>query len=437
MVNTKCDTSYYDSRGYQRKIFDGNVLYESKAKAMKGSDWKPQVQRFNMTYLLELSKMQRDLENMEYEFLPTTNFTLHERGKLRRITGEQVQDRIVKHALCDEVLNPLIEPHLIYDNGASVVGKGIAFTRKRLLTHLRKYYAQHGSNEGYILLICGCFISTSRQASCNYGIGTDGRISMSVEEKNRSWCSSSRENDQRAVTIECASDKTAPYAFNDAVYASLVNLCVDICQRNGKSKLLWLGDKDKTLAYAPKSDEMVLTVHRWFANKSCPGDWLYNRLGNLAAEVTKRLTGGSTNTGKVDVPSDGKTLYRVQTGAFSKRSNADAWAAKLKAAGFDTYIVQMGNLYKVQVGAYSQKSNAENMMVKLKAAGYDAFITTKSGTAAGTAKKSAAEIAKEIYNGTCSDARWSSWGNGADRVNRLKQAGYDPSEVQSEVNKLF
>lgn len=135
------------------KIFDGNVLYESKAKAMKGSDWKPQVQRFNMTYLLELSKMQRDLEYMEYEFLPTTNFTLHERGKLRRITGEQVQDRIVKHALCDEVLNPLIEPHLIYDNGASVVGKGIAFTRKRLLTHLRKYYAQHGSNEGYILLI--------------------------------------------------------------------------------------------------------------------------------------------------------------------------------------------------------------------------------------------------------------------------------------------
>lgn len=84
-----------------------------------------------------------------------------------------------------------------------------------------------------------------------------------------------------------------------------------------------------------------------------------------------------------------------------------------------------------------QKSNAENMMAKLKAAGYDAFITTKSGTAAGTAKKSAAEIAKEVYNGTCSDSRWSLWGNGTDRVNRLKQAGYDPSEVQSEVNKLF
>lgn len=287
--------------------------------------------------------------------------------------------------------------------------------------------------------ICGCFTSSARQASCNYGIGSDGRISMSVEEKNRSWCSSSRENDQRAVTIECASDKTAPYAFNDAVYASLINLCVDICKRNGKSKLLWFGDKNKTLNYAPKSDEMVLTVHRWFANKSCPGDWLYNRLGNLAAEVTKRLTGGSTSTGGTSTPSDGKTLYRVQTGAFSKKSNADALSAKLKAAGFDNFITQVGGLYKVQVGAFSKKENAENQMAKLKAAGYDAFITTNSGSAVSStpAKKSNAEIAREIFNGTCSDSRWSTWGNGADRTARLKAAGYDPGAVQAEVNKLF
>lgn len=287
--------------------------------------------------------------------------------------------------------------------------------------------------------ICGCFTSSARQASCNYGIGSDGRISMSVEEKNRSWCSSSRENDQRAVTIECASDKTAPYAFNDAVYASLINLCVDICKRNGKSKLLWFGDKNKTLNYAPKSDEMVLTVHRWFANKSCPGDWLYNRLGNLAAEVTNQLTGGSTSTGGTSTPSDGKTLYRVQTGAFSKKSNADALSAKLKAAGFDNFITQVGGLYKVQVGAFSKKENAENQMAKLKAAGYDAFITTNSGSAVSStpAKKSNAEIAKEIFNGTCSDSRWSTWGNGADRTARLKAAGYDPGAVQAEVNKLF
>ena len=280
------------------------------------------------------------------------------------------------------------------------------------------------------------FAPTSRQASCQYGIGVDGRVGMYVEEKNRSWCSSSNANDQRAVTIECASDTTAPYAFKDVVYNKLVELCVDICKRNGKSKLLWLGDKDTTLNYSPKSDEMVLTVHRWFANKSCPGDWLYNRLGNLATAVTERLTGGSTDTGKEDTTPSTQTLYRVQTGAFSKRSNADTFAAKLKTEGFATYIVQVDNLYKVQVGAFAQKANAENMMAKLKAAGYDAFITTNGGSAVQT-KKTAAEIAKEIFNGTCSDSRWSTWGNGADRVNRLKQAGYDPSEVQAEVNKLF
>ena len=117
--------------------------------------------------------------------------------------------------------------------------------------------------------ICGCFQSSSVQASCNYGIGTDGRIGLCVEEKNRSWCSSSNANDQRAVTIECASDMTSPYAMNSKVYASLINLCADICKRNGKKKLIWFGDKDKSLNYEPKSEEMLLTVHRWFANKSC------------------------------------------------------------------------------------------------------------------------------------------------------------------------
>lgn len=137
--------------------------------------------------------------------------------------------------------------------------------------------------------ICGCFTSPTRQASCNYGIGKDGRISMSVEEKNRSWCSSSNSNDQRAVTIECASGKAEPYEMNDAVYNSLVDLCVDICKRNGKTRLLWFGDKGTTLNYEPAPHEMVLTVHRWFANKSCPGNWLYARMGDLANAVNARL----------------------------------------------------------------------------------------------------------------------------------------------------
>ena len=133
------------------------------------------------------------------------------------------------------------------------------------------------------------FYKASRQASSNYGIGADGQIGIFVEECNRSWCSSDEANDQRAVTIECASDATEPYAMRDAVYRSLIYLCTDICRRNGKTKLLWFGDKEKTLSYNPKPDEMVLTVHRWFANKSCPGDWLYSRLGDLAEKVTELL----------------------------------------------------------------------------------------------------------------------------------------------------
>ena len=105
-------------------------------------------------------------------------------------------------------------------------------------------------------------VPDNRSASCNYGIGMDGKIILIVDEGNRSWCSSSEENDQRSVTIECASDLTAPYAMNNKVYTSLVNLCVDICKRNGKKKLLWFGDKTKTLNYSPKSTEMVLTVHK-------------------------------------------------------------------------------------------------------------------------------------------------------------------------------
>lgn len=233
------------------------------------------------------------------------------------------------------------------------------------------------------------FAPSSRQASSNYGIGPDGRVGMYCEEGNRSWCSSSNANDQRAVTIECASDTTSPYAMNDTVYNRLIDLCVDICKRNGKDCLLWLVDKNKTLNYTPKSNEMVLTVHRWFANKSCPGDWLFNRLGKLAEEVTKRL-----------------------------RGNED--------------------MYRVQVGAYENKANAENMLKKLKAAGFDGFIVEdktvvvenpKNEVAVVEKKKTVEELAKEVIQGK--------WGNGADRKQRLQAAGYNYSEVQSMVNKML
>ena len=129
------------------------------------------------------------------------------------------------------------------------------------------------------------------QASCNYGIAKDGKVALVVEENKRSWCSSSNENDQRAVTIECSSEKVAPYAFNDAVYNKLIDLCADICKRNGKNTLLWIEDRNTALNYNPKSNEMLLTVHRWFKQKACPGDWLMARMSDLATKVTNKLKG--------------------------------------------------------------------------------------------------------------------------------------------------
>ena len=136
----------------------------------------------------------------------------------------------------------------------------------------------------------GWLCNPAAGASPNYGIGSDGRIGLFVPESKRSWCSSSSANDQRAITIECASDRTHPFAFRDAVYLSLINLCVDICKRNGKKKLIWIPDKDKALAYKPKADEMLLTVHRWFAAKACPGDWMMGHMQDLADRVTECIS---------------------------------------------------------------------------------------------------------------------------------------------------
>ena len=177
------------------------------------------------------------------------------------------------------------------------------------------------------------FLPTSRQASCNYGIGADGRVGMYVEEKNRSWCSSSNANDQRAVTIECASDTTEPYAFKDIVYQTLIKLCVDICKRNGKTKLLWLGDKTKTFNYNPKSDEMILTVHRWFAYKSCPGNWMYARMGDLAEKVTEQL-GSEVKPAQPTQPTTGTIkmgdLVTITGSTYYSGKTIPSWVKKLR-----------------------------------------------------------------------------------------------------------
>lgn len=285
--------------------------------------------------------------------------------------------------------------------------------------------------------IGACFPS-GREASCNYGVGYDGRQCLIVEEKNRSWCTSSSANDQRAITIEVASDKTAPYAFTNEAYKGLVELCIDICKRNGFNKVLWFADKDKSLNYEPKAGECVLTVHRWFANKSCPGDWMYNRMGQLAAEINAVIGGVSTGEVEIKVPNDGKTLYRVQCGAYKVKANADVQLNKIKSLGIDAFITQVDGLYKVQVGAYSIKSNADNQLKKMKQLGFDCFVTTvKMADEAFIPRKSAEEIAKEVWTGKCSDSRWDSWGSGETRKERLETAGYNYNAVQEAIKKLY
>ena len=188
---------------------------------------------------------------------------------------------------------------------------------------------------------CGeLFSKSSYQASSNYGIGTDGKIGGYVDEEDRSWCTSSAWNDNRAITVECASDTKHPYAMNQKVWDSLVDLAVDICQRYGKNKMLWFNDKKTALGYSPKDNEMVITAHRWFAAKACPGDWLYNRLGKLADEVNKELN-SQVPTPKL-VKEDPKQLYIP-----SEDDRCQLVWTFLATKGLNDYAIAglMGNLY--------------------------------------------------------------------------------------------
>lgn len=173
--------------------------------------------------------------------------------------------------------------------------------------------------------ICGCFANMAAQASCNYAIGADGRIGLCVEEKDRSWCSSNAANDHRAITIECASDRTHPYAINDKVYKSLVNLCADICKRNGIKELKWRADK----SLIGQPDKQNMTVHRWFANKACPGDYIYNRLGQIAKEVNAKLGAGSSAAGRTKIAGTAKATVE-QMRAYIKEKNPNVAQSVLK-----------------------------------------------------------------------------------------------------------
>jgi len=241
---------------------------------------------------------------------------------------------------------------------------------------------------------CGSlFARSSYQASSNYGIGTDGEIGLYVDEKNQSWCSSSADNDNRAITIECASGTSAPYTMNSRVWASLVALCTDICRRYGKDRLIWFGDKKTALAYQPKDGEMVLTVHRWFANKSCPGDWLYGRMGKLAdavnAELAKSSAGSAEPDGSAAAGSAGEDADRPveepNTAAAALIGNEEADREKaiwefLSAKGMGPYAVAgiMGNLYAESALRPNNLQNVFEKRLGVTDKGYTAAVDNGS-----------------------------------------------------------
>jgi len=205
----------------------------------------------------------------------------------------------------------------------------------------------------------------SRQASSNYGVqGTN--VGMYVEECNRSWCSGSGYNDNRAVTIECANLKDG--SLTDSTWDTLVRLCVDICQRNGINRLVYTGD-----------DTGNLTKHKWYDDTDCPGPWLDVRFAALARQVNERL--GTYNP---DVPlvNFGGT-YRCNVDALNVRTKPttnsdtvatyrrgqtvvlDDWHVSVGGYVWGRYTADSGNVRYVAIGPDTGKVEQSDYLLKV------------------------------------------------------------------------
>lgn len=269
---------------------------------------------------------------------------------------------------------------------------------------------------------CGeLFATSSREVSSNYGIGSDGRIGLYVEEKNRPWTSSSAANDYHAVTIEVANDKIGgDWHVSDKALAATIKLCVDICKRNGIKKLNFTGDKTGNL-----------TMHCYFVSTDCPGAYLKSKFKYIADEVNNQLSATVNSNTAVDnkTDEDDKTkatiMYRVQAGAFSKEANAKSRVTKIKKAGFDACVVKSGSKWIVQAGLFSKKANAEDIVSKLKAKGFEAIIKNVStqATASTAAKKVTEKCKVKVKKGA------KTYTGGA-----LSSFVYDRIHIVSELN---
>ena len=178
------------------------------------------------------------------------------------------------------------------------------------------------------LTVASWFNKPERRVSANYIIGMNGEIVLNVDEDCRAWTSGNADNDNRAITIECASDKTSPYALNNDVYNKLIDLCVDICKRYNKRRLIWIVDKTTALTYNLADNEMLLTKHAFFQNVECWGKWFDEHVDDFVNRVNMKLN------------DDNNKLYRVQVGAFRDKNNAIKLCTELKEKGYNDAFIK-------------------------------------------------------------------------------------------------
>lgn len=269
----------------------------------------------------------------------------------------------------------------------------------------------------------------------------DGTIYQTLPWDHRGWHGGGSSNNTH-IGVEMCEPDCIKYTGGSSFTCSNVEKAKEMAKRTYEAAVELFAARCKEFNLDPLADGVVISHKeghaRGIASNHGDPEHLWNQLGmgytmDTFRQAVKAAMNGDSS-GDETTPGKSETvLYRVQVGAYSVKENAYAQLAKVKAAGFDTYMVKVDGLHKIQVGAYSVKANADAMLAKLKKAGFDAFITTKGGTAVAAdpepVKKSIDEIAREVVKGK--------WGNGTDRKNRLTAAGYDYAAVQKRVNELL
>ena len=287
---------------------------------------------------------------------------------------------------------------------------------------------------------CGnVFLNPNRQASSNYGIGSDGRIACYVDEENHPWTSANWDNDDRAITIEVANSETGgDWPISQEAYASLIRLCADICNRYG------------IYPYYDGTPSATLTEHCMFVATNCPGPTIHAMQVNHVIEndIRAAMAGGAISTPQSTQPASGDVEDLALRAIAGEFGNGDARRAALgdMYSAVQSRINEMyGGVtattdYSIDAIAYrviaGEFGNGVDRINALAAAGYDNVAVQQrvneilqGDTASNAPLNNLSAIAEAVYRGD--------YGNGQDRINALRAAGYDPDEIQRAVDQIY